>query len=193
MILAFDVETTGLPVKGQPPEHPGQPHIVQLAAILLEDSGRERASVCLIVKPDGYVISDKVSAIHGIDMGIAKTCGVPLVVAMGMFSNMCKLAATHIAHNAEYDELCILAAFHRVKRPCPPLNIRCTKDMSSPLLNLPPTEKMKAAGFGNKPKAPSLAECVRFFFNEEIDGAHDALVDTKCCARIYLEMLKRAA
>jgi hypothetical protein len=44
MILFFDTETNGLTLNDQPASHPAQPHLVQLAAILTEDGGREVAS-----------------------------------------------------------------------------------------------------------------------------------------------------
>jgi len=51
--LAFDTETTGLPLFKEPSEHPDQPHIVQLAAVLVDlDTRRELASMDVIVKPE---------------------------------------------------------------------------------------------------------------------------------------------
>jgi DNA polymerase-3 subunit epsilon len=84
------------------------------------------------------------------------------------------------------------AAFHRAGKTdvMPALNPRCTQALSSPLLNLPPSERMRAAGF-SKPKPPKLSESYQFFFNEELVGAHDALVDARACARVYLELVKR--
>jgi DNA polymerase-3 subunit epsilon len=185
MILIFDTETTGLLIKGQP-----TPHLVQLAAMLMDHKGRECASISLIIRPDGYEIPPKASAIHGISTAMAMDCGVPLIVACGMFSNLIKISSLQVAHNAEYDCAIILAAFQRVSRPVPTLNTACTKELASPILNLPPTEKMLAAGF-NKPKSPNLAECMQFFFREEIVNAHNALIDTKCCARVYFEIMRR--
>ena len=185
MILIFDTETDGLIIKGQP-----VPHLVQLAASLMDHAGHERACISLIIKPDGYEIPPKVAAIHGISTAIATDYGVPLIVAMGMLSNLIKISSSQVAHNAEFDVQIITAAFQRVNRPIPSLNIICTKELATPIVNLPPTEKMVAAGF-NKPKAPSLAECVRYFFNEEIVGAHDALIDVRACGRVYFEIEKR--
>jgi DNA polymerase-3 subunit epsilon len=187
VILIFDVETDGLIVKGRPP-----PNIVQLAAILLNESGIERASLSLIIRPDGYQIPTKVSDIHKITTEIAEACGVPLIVALGMLSNLIKLADTHIAHNAAFDAEVVAAAFGRVSRPMPPLSISCTKELATPILKLPPTAKMLAAGF-NRAKAPTLSECVRHFFNEDLEGAHDAMVDVRACARVYREIQRLAA
>ena len=66
----------------------------------------------------------------------------------------------------------------------------CTCKASTPILNLPPTEKMRAKGM-NIPKQAGLGECIQHFFGEKLDGAHDALVDARACARIYFELVKR--
>ena len=55
------------------------------------------------------------------------------------------------------------------------------------VVNLPPTEKMRAAGF-DKPKPPKLEECIRHFFNEELGGAHDAMIDLDACRRVYIHL-----
>lgn len=63
----FDTETTGLPLFKEPSEHPGQPHIVQLGACLVDLDSREVLSTLdVMIKPDGWLIPDKVDAIHGI-------------------------------------------------------------------------------------------------------------------------------
>jgi DNA polymerase-3 subunit epsilon len=180
--MCFDVETDGLVVKGQPP-----PNLVQLAALLIDNTGRERGCISLLIQPIGFWIPDRAAAVHGITTEIALCCGVPLIVAVGMLSNMIKISTAHVAHNAEFDHAVIAGAFHHVNRPLPPINLKCTKELASPILNLPPTERMLAAGF-NKPKAPSLKECIKHFFNEDLIDAHDALADARACSRIYLEL-----
>ncbi|AOW48412.1 3'-5' exonuclease family protein [Acetobacter ascendens] len=63
----------------------------------------------------------------------------------------------------------------------------CTMDAAAPLVNLPPTARMIAAGI-DKPKAPKLEECIKHFFNEELKGAHDAMVDVRACARLFFHL-----
>jgi DNA polymerase-3 subunit epsilon len=64
----------------------------------------------------------------------------------------------------------------------------CTQKNSAHIINLAPTEKMVKAGMHEVPKSPKLSEAFKFFFNEEIVGAHDALVDTEAALRIYLRI-----
>lgn len=50
----------------EPSEHPGQPHIVQLAALLVDPESHETiASMDVIVRPSGWTIPDDVAAVHG--------------------------------------------------------------------------------------------------------------------------------
>src|ERR1051326_4611342 len=56
MVLFFDTETTGKYEFGLPPDDHRQPHIVQLAALLSDDSGKEIASMNAIIRPDGFII-----------------------------------------------------------------------------------------------------------------------------------------
>ncbi|WP_182340872.1 hypothetical protein [Comamonas koreensis] len=62
LALAYDTETTGLPLFKEPSEHPDQPHIVQLGAILVDLNTRTTiASMDVIIRPDGWTIPDEVA------------------------------------------------------------------------------------------------------------------------------------
>ena len=190
-VLAYDTETTGLVNTKALPSDPSQPHLVQFAGILYDtELKREIATVMVIVKPDGWVIPKGAADVHGITTEIATECGVPLALALASFSNLVRISNDHVAHNEEFDQRVLQAQFHRLKRPFPAVNARCTKNLATPIVNLPPSDRMRAAGF-NKPKPPTLTECVDFFFGEKLEGAHDALVDTRACLRVYLEILRR--
>ena len=58
---------------------------------------------------------------------------------------------------------------------------------AAPIVNLPPTDRMRAAG-RTGPKSPKLSECVQHFFSEEMIGAHDAMVDVRACARVFFHL-----
>lgn len=196
MRLFYDCETTGLPDRSLPPAHPRQPHLVQLACLLCEDDGTERASVSLIVRPP-VPIPDDVAAIHGITNGIAAAAGVSPAAAMGLWSNLARRADTLVAHNIAFDEAIMLTAWRRQTaggsaaedwaRLHGDRERFCTMRAATPIVNLPPTPKMIAAGM-RRPKSPKLEECVKFFFGEDLAGAHDALVDVRACARVYFKL-----
>jgi DNA polymerase-3 subunit epsilon len=180
MILFTDTETTGFYRSSLPPEHPSQPHIVQIAAILCDDDANDIMSFSAIIDP-GVPIRDEVAKIHGITEAKARKFGMLLWQAMGLFSHLYRRADLVVAHNAQFDLNMLNVSWLRSDLAKPQdREIFCT-------INMPPTERMKAAGF-NKPKAPKLSECIKHFFGEELDGAHDAMVDVIACKRIYFHM-----
>lgn len=194
-IIFYDTETTGLVNNRAPHTDPSQPHLVQLALILTTRQGGPLATVELIIRPDGYVIPDAAARVHGITTEVAIACGVPLALAVATWTNLRALATETVAHNARFDELVMAAALHRTGRasslPAPTVST-CTMELASPIMDLPPTEKMRRAGY-LKNKPPNLTECVGFFFKEGLPNAHSALADAEACARVYFEIRRRQA
>lgn len=193
MILFYDTETTGLPVWQEPSDHPSQPHIVQLALLLAEDDGTEIESHNAIVRPDGWIISDEVSAIHGITQERALADGIPESIAVNLYVTAMMRCSMRVAHNQSFDERIVRIAMLRagiLRRfieflETAPSSCTCTD--TTALVNLPPSEKMAAKGM-KRPKPPKLIEATRFFFNEDLPGAHDAMVDVRACARIFFHL-----
>lgn len=202
--LIFDTETTGLLNYRLPGDDPSQPHIVQLAAILCDDDKRTFGSIDLTIAPDGWTIPDEISKIHGITTDQAKEFGVPIEAAMAIFIGLFSKADVLIAHNLEFD-LAMLKRYHSIV----PAEIwaaadhYCTKINSTDVLKLPPTEKMLAAQRRNpdwtppggwaKYKAPHLSEVYRYFFDRDIEGAHNAIVDVEACRDVFFELKKLEA
>lgn len=191
MILFFDTETTGLFSDRIPIDHQDQPYIVQLAAQLCRDDGRPVAGFSLIVDPGiGKVsIPARASDVHGITDEIAVQFGVSAEYALSAFTHLYQRADLVCAHNIKFDrgimEVAIARHYGTVKRLSKPLF--CTMEAATPIVNLPPTDRMKAAGF-MKPKPPKLAECIKHFFDEDLPDAHDAMVDLAACRRVYLHL-----
>lgn len=192
--LIFDTETSGIPQNRLPLDHPTQPKLVELGMKLTEDDGTMIQCASFIVKPEGWVIPIAASNVHGITQEMATRLGVPLKLVVATFCEWYNLADEVVAHNEEFDDKIMRMAVHCLGRnPSEKMkNVRrtCTVKLSAPIVNLPPTPKMIAAGF-NKPKAPNLTEAVKFFFNETFEGAHRALVDVEQCSRVYFEILRR--
>lgn len=191
MILFFDTETTGFFQDRLPIDHPDQPYIVQLAAELVDDEGAPVAGFSFIVDPGIGEISipERASTVHGITDERAARFGVSAEFALSAFTHLYQRADLVCAHNIKFDRGVIEAAISRHYRKVMPLRkaLFCTMEAATPILNLPPTERMKAVGF-DKTKPPKLEECIRYFFNEELDGAHDAMVDVRACRRVYFHL-----
>lgn len=204
--IFFDTETTSLVDFKAPSDAEHQPHIVQLACALVDcDARKTVASMDVIVRPDGWTIPDEVAAIHGITHEKALACGISEIDAVTMFLQFWRdgrrsVCRTRVAHNQSFDERIIRIALKRNKFSEKIMEAwklsesECTMRMATPILNLPPTAKMVAAGF-NKPKTPNLQEAYKHFFGGEFADAHSAMADVNAAIAIYFAMqdIKEAA
>ena len=193
----YDTETTGLPNFSQPSNDPAQPHMVQLAAILMDmDTKKEVQVIDLIIKPNGWEIPAEISAIHGITHEMAMDVGVSEKVATEALLDMVG-SRQRIAHNESFDARILRIA---VKRYFDDLladqwkagQSKCTANMTTKICALPPTAKMVAAGRHHH-KTPNLQEAFKHFFGKEFEDAHSALADVRACRDVYFEALKLAA
>lgn len=188
MILFFDTETTGFYDNRLPPDSDAQPHVVQLAMLLCEEDGTPVLSVSLIIDCP-HPIPVQASNVHGITNDISSARGVDLQMAIDLFRHFYRLASVLVCHNVKFDVPVmesVISRFNgevvRLKKPT-----FCTMEAATPIVNLPPTERMLKAGF-DKPKPPKLEECIRHFFDEPLDGAHDAMIDVAACRRVYFHL-----
>jgi len=196
LALFYDTETQGLPLFSEPSEHPGQPHIVQLAACLVDLASRKTiASMDVIVRPDGWTIPDQVAAIHGITTEHAMDVGIPEAQAVDMFMSLWR-GRLRIAHNQAFDARILRIALKRHVDPrepglvIPPSDdwkasrAECTQLLSTPILALPPTAKMRAVG-RNHFKSANLREAYKHFTGRELENAHSAMADVQACMEVY--------
>jgi len=184
--LFYDTETTGLPLWGEPSDDPRQPHIVQLAAKLVNlKNYRVLQAFSIIVRPSGWVIPTGTIEIHGIDNHAANELGIPESRAIEMICSMYGLCDLVVAHNVRFDDRIIRIAMKRHAEECWLDKFKekprfCTAKESTQILKLPPTAKMRG-GF----KKPKLSEAYSFFTQTNLIGAHDALVDVDACIEVY--------
>lgn len=191
--IVYDTETTGLPLFNEPSEDPRQPHLVQLAACLVDlDSRAVISSMDVMVEPSGWEIPDETAAIHGITTERACAVGVKEQLAVEMFLQLWSRSGIRIAHNEQFDARIIRIALLRYAdtlRRDPDLwkasRCACTQLLSTPILKLPPTEKMRAAG-RNHFKSANLREAYQHFTGQELAGAHNAMVDVRARMTVYL-------
>lgn len=186
-ILFLDVETTGLPLWREPSSDPRQPHLVQVAALLVDPQTRQvMHELDHIVRPDGWEIPDDVVAIHGITAQRATDVGIPEEEALGALLGLHALCEFRVAHNESFDARMVRIAIKRYigdvfadqwkEAPA-----ECTAKMTRPLVHLP------------RNKMPTLGEAYQALFGEELRNAHSALADVQACARVYFEIQDRAA
>lgn len=182
MKLFFDTETTGLPDFNKRARDPAQPHIVQLAAMLIDDGGRAVEEHNVIIKPDGWTIPTEASDVHGITNEIAQ-CGIPERTAAALLLEMVRKASEIVAHNIQFDKFIARIAMRRFELMTDAedqwwkqLPTFCTMKAMTSVCKLP-------GPFGFK--WPKLQEAHKHAFGTEFDGAHDALADVRACHRVY--------
>lgn len=169
-MIVFDTETTGI----------HNARIVQLAAALLDDELNIVQQVCLLVDPGQCSMDERAFAAHGITLEHAQKYGVPEKHALSVFNVLVRKASTRVAHNQQFDDGVMRAAFARSGVACETFSKMtqlCTMEVCTPLVKHPPTEKMIAAGF-DKYKNASVAESYAFCYGKPMPyKAHDALGD----------------
>ena len=180
MILFFDTETTGKADFRAEPDAPHQPRLVQLAAILTDNDGKEMGSLNLIIKPDGFEIPTDASRVHGITTKTAIEYGVGLEAALPIFAQLALKPHLIVAHNFDFDLLIMRGEFLRCGFEEDPFEGAlkfCTMREMTPLCKLP--------GKYDDYKWPKLQEAHIHAFGSEFDDAHDALADVRACAKLY--------
>lgn len=188
-ILFYDTETTDLPDWKSPSDSETQPHLVQLAAILVDEETRETISaIDLIISPDGWTIPEEITEIHGITTEYAYLYGVGEHLALQVFMGMAMSAETRVAHNRTFDQRIIRIAMKRYGYDEVALdtwgttdNHVCTMLAAKPDMMLEPKNK-----FGYK--TPSLSEAYEHYTGKPLEGAHSAMVDARACMDVYWAM-----
>jgi DNA polymerase III subunit epsilon len=175
LVVIFDTETTGLPNWQQPSESDCQPHIVQIAALLVDlDTRKVIQSMDVIIKPDGWVIPDEASAINGITTEYALQVGIPESLALQMFLEL-SLNRKRVAHNTTFDNRIIRIATKRfcdesIQEQWHSGEYECTMIGSRKIMG---------------GKQPTLAEAYKHFTGKEIQNAHTAIGDVNACMEVY--------
>lgn len=188
-LLFFDTETSGFASKKKPVDHPSQPHIVQLAAIMTDENGTEKQSINFMLDV-GIDIPYGAAKVHGLNRATLETYGLPPRDVMGIFTRMLDQTDVLIAHNIEFDMKMLYImltrhGFHPDKMSA--IKQYCTMNESKHIINLPPTPRMLQYNMRG-PKVPKLQEAFVHFFGCEFEGAHDALADVRACRDVYFKL-----
>lgn len=208
-LCVYDTETTGLPLFSEPSESDGQPHLVEIAGILLGDDGNVQATVHHIIKPNGWTWDESSEAFkaHRITFEQAMDEGVPEPDALYDFLQLMNRADMRVAHNESFDARILRIAMKRYGDGVDDGKAHwsqysqaskdeiadtfatkpkfCTMKTATLACRLPPTEAMIKKGMGKLFKNPTLAEAYQHYFGRPIEGAHRALTDAQNCADLF--------
>lgn len=181
-ILPFDTETSGIPDWKSPSDAEHQPHIVQLAAVLHSEDDGDIDEMDVIVKPDGWVITPELTEIHGISHERAMDEGIPEIEALEQYLSLWERCDLRVAHNTTFDNRIIRIALKRFMPDRIPDEV--WKDKALYYCTLINARKVMRGPL----QGHTLGECYKHFTGNDLDGAHNAMVDTKACLEIYLAL-----
>lgn len=185
MLLFYDTETTGLPDWKQPSESPHQPHIVQIAAALVDpDTLAIVSSVDLIVRPDGWYIPEETADVHGITTEYAQAAGIPEHVALDIFLALHERAQARVAFNAQFDDRIIRIAHFRFRSETEAEVFKAAPSVCA----MRAANKVCALG-----KFPTLSQAHEALTGEPLVMAHTAMADVHGCIRVYRALRDRGA
>lgn len=185
-IIFFDTETCGLPKNYRAPasDVDNWPRMIQIAWIQHNTDTEFFTEHEYIIKPDGFEIPEESSKIHGITTEIAMKKGFALKPVLEVFAKRVKEADLIVGHNISFDRKIAGAEF--VRNGIPDVlhgtNRICTMWSS--------TKYCKIKGKRGY-KWPGLEELYMKLFNKKMVGAHDALIDIRCTAECYFELVRR--
>lgn len=186
----YDFETNGMPLFTEPSSHPDQPHMTQVAALLVDlDACKTISTIDLMIRPDGWEIPQDVIAIHGYTREFLMDVGIPERVATTM---LLEFVGDHVrvGHIESFDARIMRIALKRY-----------FSDVEADIWKSQPSEctgKLSRDAMSAK-KMPKLAEAYQHYCGKELIGAHNALIDAQACRDVYLavkgyqDLLKAAA
>ena len=106
MYLFFDTETTGLPNNYNAPieDLNNWPRLVQLAWVIYDENAEQKIGANYIIQPEGFIIPEQASRVHGITTERANEEGRPLIKVLEEFAGVVGDSKLLIAHNMDFDE-----------------------------------------------------------------------------------------
>lgn len=193
----FDTETSGLPNYNLELTDPSQPRILQFAALVADETGREVAAFKAAIKPEGWSVDERTSvngkptafAIHGIGNDYLNKYGMSIRTALLMFRKFQDMSTLKVAHNYRFDGFLLKGEHQRIGMdPGADIEKFCTMKAMTDIMKLPATAAMVASG-RNWPKSPNLGEAYTFCTGQKLDKAHDALADVRACKEVFFWIL----
>lgn len=184
--LFYDTETTGMPLFKAPSGDPAQPHLLQIAAALIDtDTRADLAAINLTIKVEDWEIDPEAQDVHGITAEFANAHGVPEWLALRAFLELWHHADTRVGHAETFDARIIRIAMKRYVSDAAADAWKlgsaiCTYQTAK--ANVP---ELKPKGMG------SLDMVHRHYLGEGFDGAHTAEADMRATARVFFAMLEK--
>ena len=204
--LVFDTETTGLPPrktdkyysifdkKGYPnyedTEASNHCRLVSISWMVynLDNNKTPLITRYYIIKPNGFLIPEESTQIHGITTEYAIMNGICILDVFKQLDEDMKNVRMRVAHNFLFDKYVMGSEMFRNLKD--DLLYRWDKITSYCTM----AEGMIYHDFGTTiygtRKAPRLSELYYKIYKKEMEGAHNAKSDTEACAKCYQSLIK---
>lgn len=180
--LIFDTETTGLVDFAKKPDHPSQPHVVQLGMQLTDDSKREiLVQVGILVRAE-KMSEPKALEVHNRTPELLDAVGVSPKIACELFLQLADKANRLVAHNLDFDSRMMQCECARLN-----LDYPIGKDGFCTMKDATGHQGTHAGG---RTKWPKLIELYKEMVDSKgFSGAHDALVDVNACRQVLWALI----
>jgi DNA polymerase-3 subunit epsilon len=183
MVLFYDTETSDLPRFGEPSSNPDQPHIVQLAASLVESTtGKDLASINLTSIQDGWRSAHEAQQIHGVTPARADAIGVPEFLIVRTFLDLWRHAERRVGHSEKFDAKVMRIAFKRYTSAAVADEWSAGKADCTHAMAKKHVQDLPKAGGG------SLRAVYRHFYGFDFEDAHTAQADMRACQLVWQVM-----
>lgn len=202
--IVFDTETSGLPPRKTDKfyssfDEEGYPNInnitasdrcrmVSIAWLIYDINNNEPLiSRYFVIKPTHFTISKESTKIHNITQDYAIRKGNDIKYVLKILENDIKDVKCRVAHNFLFDKYITSSEMYRngfntLLKKWNSIGSFCTMGHGMTHFNF-------GKNRGGYPKPPKLQELYKKITGEEFDNAHNALDDTKACAKCYQYMI----
>lgn len=180
--LVFDTETSGKYNYRLPASHDAQPDVLQLCAMLVDDT--KMHSMFNVFIHGDTPIPEEATAIHRIDRELTAKIGISRKAACVLLANYLRKADLIVGHNIDFDISIMRTAMLREGGDGRLLNKAnyCTMKSSTDLCKIPHPNPKRPGEF----KWPTLQEAYKTLVDPRgFDGAHDAFADVTATHEIY--------
>lgn len=196
--LFIDTETTGLPLNDKLPytELKNWPYLVQVAIIIEDDNYGILAKRNIILKPNGYIIPESSTKIHGIKHEWAAENGEERDKVISFLDLVLYNSDIIIGHNVSFDLNVIKSEIIRVKGVENALFTKKKHSVVDTMILGVNICKIPNLSFHARKiqsyKYPKLDELYYKLFNKHFDNQHDAIADIQATYDCYYELKRKS-
>src|SRR5258706_15274242 len=116
--LVVDTETSGLPLYRKDgsvirSDDPRQPHLAQLAMVMVNENFEIEDQISGYVRPEGWVMEQEATDVNGLTIEFLMERGSPAAEILTCYSDLIKEGRAGVAFNAQFDFRIVRGALRR--------------------------------------------------------------------------------